>query len=201
MSRIDSIFPTSAMRCLLCALALCTATGVMAKSLPCAPGVTPWLSLTITAGTVIAVSDRIISVRVHDNGCVELHRPAFYRRAGDYRLQLSKPELAALRGKNIAEQLRAFDAGKVRVALAKSHAAGAKSDSAAPEDFAVLDADHFLLAADESGKRAAAAWPGLHVYAEFYPEVLELKQLSVLVRTVQALLAREDGVRVQGAAP
>ena len=113
MSRIDSIFPTSAMRCLLCALALCTATGVMAKSLPCAPGVTPWLSLTITAGTVIAVSDRIISVRVHDNGCVELHRPAFYRRAGDYRLQLSKPELAALRGTvlegNAGGQAQDFD--------------------------------------------------------------------------------------------
>ncbi len=172
-----------------------------ADATACTASEKPWLSLRIATGTAIAVADRDVLVLVYNDGCVALHRPAFYRLAGDFRLDLSTDELASLRAQVDSKQLRAFDAAKVRAALSQSQRSGAKSASGNPEDFAVLDADHYALELQVGGKTLRAAWSGLHSYAEYYPEVLELKQLSVLVRTVQALLAREDGVRVQGAAP
>ncbi len=167
---------------------------------PCTVGAEPWLSLTITPGSAMAVSDRIISVRVHDNGCAEIHRPAFYRNAGNFRLLLQAEETAALRAEVDAKQLAAFDTGTVQSKLAAAQAQGGKSQTGAAENFTVLDADYYLIELRTGEKRAAAAWPGVHEYAEFYPEVIELKQLSTMLLAVQALLER-DAVRVHGATP
>lgn len=168
---------------------------------PCAVGAKPWLSLTITAGIAMAVSDRIVSVRVHDNGCVEMHRPAFYRDAGNYRLLLQPAEIAALRAKVDAKQLATFDSGRVHSKLAAAQASGGKSQTSGAENFTVLDADYYQIELHTGEKRATAAWPGVHEYAEFYPEVVELKQLSTMLLAVQGLLEREDALRVQGATP
>ena len=185
----------------LCGLLLAVVGADANAAEPCAVGPKPWLSLTITTGTAMAVSDRIISVRVHDNGCAEIHRPAFYRNAGDYRLLLQPAESAALRAKIDAKQLAGFDSRKVQSKLATAQALGGKSQTGAAENFTVLDADYYQIELRSGEKRAAAAWSGVHDYAEFYPEVVELKQLSTMVLAVQALLEREDALRVQGATP
>ena len=168
---------------------------------PCTVDANPWLSLTITTGTEMALSDRIISVRVHDIGCADIHRPAFYRDAGNYRLLLQPEETVALRVELDAKQLAKFDSGKVQSKLAAAQAQGGKSQTGAAENFTVLDADYYQIELRAGEKRMAAAWPGVHDYAEFYPEVVELKQLSTMVLAVQALLEREDAVRVHGATP
>jgi hypothetical protein len=182
-------------------LLLIATPGFVGAAAPCAIQAQPWLSLTITASTAVTASDRTISVRVHDNGCTEIHRPAFYRQAGDYRLQLTSGELSAMRAKGFAKQLGDFDAGKISAALAAPRAGSIKSGSAAPERLTIVDADHFALEVIEAGKRAAVAWSGLHDYAEIYPEMTDLVALSNNVKAVQRLLDREDAVRVQGAAP
>jgi hypothetical protein len=181
-------------------LLLIAAPGFGNAATPCAIQAQPWLSLTITASAAVAASDRTLSVRVHDDGCTEIHRPAFYRLAGDYRLQLTSDELSALRAKGFAKQLRDFDAAKISAALAGSRASVAKSGGAALERSTVVDADRFALEAIEAGKRSAAAWSGLHDYAEIYPEMTDLVALSDNVKAIQRLLEREDAVRVQGAA-
>jgi hypothetical protein len=185
----------------LCGLLLTVMGAGVNAAEPCAISGKPWLSLTITPGLAVTVSDRIISVRVHDNGCAEIHRPAFYRDAGDYRLLLQPAETVALRAKVDAKQLAAFDAGSVQSKLAAAQALGGKSHTAAAENFSVLDADYYQIEIHAGEKRSAVAWPGVHDYAEFYPEIVELKQLSTMVLAVQALLEREDALRVQGAIP
>ena len=168
---------------------------------PCTVDAKPWLSLTITTGIAMAISDRNVSVRVHDNGCVEMHRPAFYRDAGNYRLLLQPAEVAALRAKVDAKQLATFDSGRVKSKLAAAQASGAKSTTGGAENFTVLDADYYQIELRTGEKRVAAAWPGVHEYAEFYPEVVELTQLSTMLLAVQELLEREDALRLQGATP
>jgi len=168
---------------------------------PCTIGARPWLSLTISAGLQVAVADRSITVRVHDNGCAELHRPAFYRDAGDYRLQLRPEETAALRAQVRTEPLAGFDAHAVNRQLSAAQAKRAGARSGAAEQFTVMDADLYQIQWDAGEKLASAAWPAVHDYAEFYPSVLELKQLSKAVRAVQALLDRGDAVPVQGVTP
>jgi hypothetical protein len=202
MSRFDRRYPQRALRALVVhVLCLAVFPATVAAAAPCTVGSVPWLTLTVTTGSAITVADRELRVRVHHNGCVELHRPSFYRLAGDYRLALTADEFAALRIAVVPEQVRRFDAAKVRTALKRRQLAGGKSGMASPEAFAVLDGDHFVLELRDGGKRAAAAWTGLHDVAEFYPEVAELQQLSRMVKAVQQLLAREDAVAVAGGTP
>jgi hypothetical protein len=196
---------TRATRVLGSLLLVTAGVGVNAAE-PCAISAKPWLSLTITPGLAVTASDRIISVRVHDNGCAEIHRPSFYRDAGDHRLLLQPAEIDMLRAGIDAKQLAAFDSGRVQRKLAAAQASGGKSQTGAAENFTVLDADYYQIELHTGelhvGKKsAAAAWPGVHDYAEFYPEIVELKQLSTMVLAVQALLEREDALRVQGAIP
>ncbi len=181
-------------------LALSTVVAAEAKQ-ACAVGATPWLSLTIRAGTAISVKDREISVRVHDNGCVELHRPSFYRQPGDYRLALTATELAELRAQADPAKLRGFDAAKLRAEIAEVQQVGAKSGSGGAEAFAVLDGDLIALEWRDGGKRSAAAWPAVHEYAEHYPEIGALQSFSAVAKAVQALLARDGAIAVAGAAP
>lgn len=202
MLRFDRLFTLRALRALvLQALCLAALPAAAAAATTCTVDTVPWLTLTVTTGSAIKVADRELRVRVHDNGCVELHRPSFYRLAGDYRLALTAVELAALRTAVVPEQVRNFDAARVRSALKRQQLAGGKSGTASPEAFAVLDGDHFVLELRDRGKRAAAAWTGLHDVAEFYPEVAELQQLSRMVKAVQQLLAREDAAAVAGGTP
>lgn len=169
---------------------------------PCEPTGAPWLTLVVTASEVVAASDRTLTVRVDVLGCVAIHRPAFYREAGDFRWSLAPAELAALRAQFDVDKLQRFDAAQVRAQLASTQSARG-SDRIEPraERFLVVDADRFQLQLSDGTKSASVEWQGLHAYAEFYPELKALTDLSAMVQAAQALSARADATRVVGGAP
>jgi hypothetical protein len=188
--------PSTSVRLLL--LALCATT---AEAAPCRTEGTPWLALEITVGAVTAGVDRAVRVEVHDNGCVALHRPSFYRQPGAHRLALKPAELATLRARFDAGKLRGFDGAKVREAITQTDEDVAKSGMVGAERFTVVDADHFRLDLRDGASMVSVAWSGLHAYAKQYPQIESLQSFSVMALAAQALLERDDAVAVQGVAP
>ena len=164
---------------------------------PCAADRDPLLTLTVTAGAAVVVDDRQLIVQVHDDGCIALHRPAFHRDAGDYRLQLSAADWQTLRQQ--IDALRSFDATKARTDLVNKQGRYRKDGAAAIME--VVDADHFELTWRNGSKQARADWSGVHADAEQFPEIVALAQLSRTIANLQALALRSDAEKVAGAKP
>jgi hypothetical protein len=157
----------------------------------------PFVNLRVTP-TELAQIDRTLTVAVHDNGCVHIHRPAHYRDPGSYRLALATGERETLQSALLAPSMLDFDVNAVRVqidALAAGRGVGDK-----PELFAVHDADRYEL---EIGAADAPVivWHGLYPYAEHYPEVQPLQELRALVDQLQQLARRADAQRVSEVQP
>ena len=166
---------------------------------PCAADASLEMQVEITPTLATGFADRTLRVRVHTDGCVSLHRPSFYRGAGDYRLTLAPNELASLRNQAAAPLVRGFDATRVVQHLrgedVRRGAAQRRS-----EEFAVLDGDDVRVTWGDAA-RASVQFNGLLDYAEQYPDVAELQALGTLVQSLQALVVREDAVKVDGAHP
>lgn len=180
-------------RLLLCMLWL--APSLAPAAAPCAGD--PLLMLTVTAGEAVVAKDRQLIVQVHDNGCVLLHRPAFYRDAGDYQLQLSAADISALRQQ--IDTLGSFDAAKLRFEVGVKQAGRRKDGSATALE--IVDADRFELSWRIGGKSAHADWSGLHEYAEQFPDIEALGRLSRTSSQLQKLAQREDLQRRAGVQP
>jgi len=168
---------------------------------PCEINGLPELTLSVTAAEV-RTADRTLSVQVGRDGCAVIHRPAYYKEAGDFRLQLSLTELSGLRQK-VAPTLQTTDAAKLQQLLTRADTARAlerTASQAAQQRFQVMDADTYTLATRSDVVNSKLTWNGLLAYAEHYPEVAELQHLSALVLALQEIAVRSDAVKV-GAGP
>lgn len=189
-------------RCLRAGLSLfCVCgSGTAIAAAPCAAGDAPAIELRIVAAALAPDSDRSTVVRVFDDGCVQVHRPAYRRDAGEYRVDLDAASLTALHRQIDQPALRDFDAKRVRADLAANERKRADADGGA-QRYTELDADHYEIQWRNSGKRAAAAWPGLPAYAANYPDNPALQVFHNAANALQALAERGDARRVDGGRP
>jgi hypothetical protein len=158
------------------------------------------LELRIVTTALASNSDRSLIVSVHDDGCVQLHRPAFRRDGGDYRLTLEPAALETLHRTTSQPALRNFDAAKVRADIS---AAQRKRDAGSErlERYSEPDADHYEIRWRDAGKRGTAAWTGLPGAAKAHPDNAALRAFGAAVQALQALDARSDAVRIDGVQP
>ena len=173
-------------RCLFAIIVLGMHVPVFAA---CVPFGSPTLALSVSAAMVSA-NDRTLTVQVYDNGCVALHRPSFYRVAGDFRVALTPAELAGLKLVVTPERVGVIS----RAALAA--ATSARSSVGRVEVLQVLDADLYVL---EAGVGAAAMKQsafGVFAGAEVQPDNADLQAMSAMVQALLALDARADAVKV-----
>ena len=179
-----------------------------ATAAPCTPAATPWLTLRITAGAMSPEADRTMIVRVHADGCTELHRPKFLRASGDYRLSLLAAEIAVLRARVSSDVLRGFDERQVRAAIdTKSHPQGASQVAfkpqfaGQPQRLAVLDGDRYELSWNDAGVSRSATWIGLPDDAQAYPDVAALQIFDSVSASLRTLATRSDATKVAAGAP
>lgn len=194
-----SIAPSRPLRAGLWLFCLC-GLGSATAAPPCASGDAPAIELRIVAAAIAPDADRTTVVRVFDDGCVHVHRPAYRRDAGEFRVDLEPAALGALRRQLDQSALRAFDAKRVRADLAATQSKRATPEGAA-QRYTELDADQYELAWRSDGKRAAAAWPGLPAYAKAYPDNAPLQAFHNAAKALQALIERDDAARIDGVRP
>lgn len=161
---------------------------------PCSIDAPVTLTLTITAGALPAGTDRDTVVRVHADGCAQVHRPAYLRNAGDYRIALAADELRQLSERVERGGLQRFDASQVRAQLSVlQKSSGAQRKSAGDEIFTVLDADRYEVRWHDATSPGSAAWTALPEYAQAFPEVAALQGLNDVAAALQAIALRADG--------
>lgn len=188
----------SPVRVLLCVLAgLCAGSGDAAAAAPC-PGAAPAVELRIVAGGIAPELDRTTVVEVHDDGCVQVHRPGYRRDAGEYRLDLDPAALANLRSRVEHPAVRAFDAKRLGNELA---AADRKRTDAGATHLSEPDADYYELRWLSAGKAASAGWPGLPAVAANHADNATLKHLATAAQALEALAGRSDAQRIDGGTP
>jgi hypothetical protein len=177
-------------RCLVILLFLGAHPHVLAA---CEPIGTPSLTLSVTT-PMVSIADRTLSVQVYDNGCVTLHRPSYYRLAGDFRVALTPVELAALKLVATPERVRQID----RAALVSS--ANVRSSSTRTEVLQDVDADLFVLEAGAGAAATKLSALGVVAGAAAQPDNADLQALNTMVQALLALDARVDAVQVVGGA-
>ena len=146
-------------------------------------------SLTVTS-PMVSSADRSLLVQVYEGGCVALHRPAFYRAAGDYRLAITGAEQAVLRQTITAERLRQIDTTALRLA------ARAQSTGGRLQRFEVVDPDLYVLEVGADAGTVKLAHAGLLAQAEALPDNPDLQSLRGMVQALLALELRTDAVKV-----
>ncbi|QBB70031.1 hypothetical protein ELE36_06460 [Pseudolysobacter antarcticus] len=196
------------MRWQLFASVLFFALPLLASAAPCTPTATPWLTLRITAGAMSAAADRTTIVRVHNDGCTELHRPKFLRASGDYRLSLPATEIAALHMQVSSDVLRGFDEHQVRATIDAAQPAQGASQAALkpqfagqPQRLAVMDGDRYELSWNDAGISRSASWVGLSDDAQAYPDIAALQIFDRVSASLRSLVTRDDATKVAAAAP
>lgn len=185
-------------RVLLCAplLFLACGAGPVAAASPCAGG-TPAIELRIVASGIAPDLDRTTVIQVHDDGCAQVHRPAYRRDAGEYRLDLDLAALGALRGRVDRPALRNFDAKRVRSELAAADKKAAEAGAVVQSE---PDGDYYELRWFSAGKTASAGWAGLPAAAARYDNAT-LKQMADAAQALEALAGRSGAVRIDGGTP
>jgi hypothetical protein len=173
-------------RCLSAAILLGLHAQIFAA---CTPEGSPTIALSVTAAQV-SVADRTLSIRVYDNGCVALHRPAFYRAAGNYRLAITGAEQALLRQTITPERLRQTDATELRL-VGRARSVGGRL-----QRFEVADADLYILEVASGGGNVKLAHAGLLAEAEMLPENADLQSLREMAQALLALELRTEAVKV-----
>jgi hypothetical protein len=189
-------------RCLGAGLVACCLFGAFAASAapPCAGGEEPAMELRIVAAALAPETDRSLVVSVFDDGCVQVHRPAYRRDAGDFRVDLDAATLAALRGRIDQPALRSFDAKRVQAELVQTQRKRSAEDGR-EQRHGELDADRYEIAWRSGSKRGAVAWAGLPAYAAHYPDNVSLRVFHNAATALRALAERSDARRIDGVRP
>jgi hypothetical protein len=172
-------------------------SGAASAASPCAAGTEPDMELRVVAAGIAPDADRTTVVRVYDDGCAQVHRPAYRRDAGEFRVDLDKAALAALRTSVDRSALRSFDAKRLGAELAASQ----KNADGVTQRYIEADADRYEIRWLNAGKRASVAWDGVPAYAEQFPDNSTLQQMLGAVKALQALADRADAGRIEGGTP
>lgn len=183
-------------RVVLCALLVFLSSGAGAAS-PCTGG-TPAMELRIVAGGISPDFDRTTLVSVYDDGCAQVHRPSYRRDAGEYRVDLDRAALDALRRRVDQPALQGFDAKRLSGELAASDRK--KADGKASRHIEP-DGDYYELRWQSGGKAATAGWTALPTVAAQYADNKTLQQMAAAVRALEALASRSDAKRIAGGTP
>jgi hypothetical protein len=139
---------------------------------------------------LVAGSDNGPRVVVWEDGAVDIHYPAFMKRAGDYRLQLSDTELEALVSDLIADGLSEFDATLVREELAQKAAPSDEAGRVVSQemDRGFTEIEYRLPAADKEMVQGVVRWTGLQSSARQHPDVDALQDLAGIERRLLNLV-------------
>lgn len=154
----------------------------------CEPVGAPWLELRITASEY-AGADRTFKLALHDNGCAAVHRPAYFRAPGAYRLTLGAADHQRFAELASSPALLAFDAQAVRAGMAQRLRGSANEPA---ELFEVADAGLFELILKDADGRRVLQFDGVPQYAERFPDIPGLADFSDVVDAAHALAARQD---------
>lgn len=167
---------------------------------PCAAAQEPALELRVVAAALAPELDRSLVVGVFDDGCVQVHRPAYRRDAGEFRLDLAPEALAALKRTVAQPALRAFDAQRVRADIAAAQSKRASAEGK-PQRFSELDADRYEIRWRDGAKRGGAAWNGLPGEAKAVADNAALQAFANAAMALQLLAERADAQRIEGERP
>lgn len=139
-------------------------------------------------------ADNAVTLRVFKDGIVEVHYPIFMRLAGDYRYQISQPEL-----ENLALSLHQlgvdqFDADTTRQALAFEKRAafeaaqlpGQTVNFITDADLTHLQVENFSLS-NTNLESNTFSFVGVRNEAQLYPQVTALQELSQALELLDTL--------------
>ncbi len=148
---------------------------------------------------LVAGPDNGPRVVVWDDGVVDIHYPAFMKRAGDYRLELDGIELEAFVSDLVGSGLLEFDPTLVREELAhKAASSGGAGRVVSQEmDRGFTEIEYRLPAAADKGMvQGAVRWTGLQSSARRHPDVKALQELARIERRLLDLANDARVVRV-----
>lgn len=146
------------------------------------------------------------TLRVHADGRVVRHRPAYMVRQGDFTGRLSRQELQELLGSLSDNGLLDFDEQSVRRATSEARQSrvlqSMMTDPSTIEiEIRLAGYRHEKSAAPRVDVHEVVRWTGLRYDAMTYPEVTPVQKLSEAYRQLNALAERVEssGVRQGGA--
>lgn len=138
------------------------------------------------------------AVALHADGCVRVHRPAWYRDPGDYELVLDASERATLLAARDAAARIDVSALSQRLASSEREI-GARAAAGEP---VVL---HAAEGADNSrfdlGTARSFAWHGLEQDADAHPQLTDLATLRAAQRALIALMYDARALPARESAP
>ncbi|MDZ4811459.1 MAG: hypothetical protein SGI99_02440 [Pseudomonadota bacterium] len=164
-------------------------TAFNAVAQPCRPQGTALIELQVTPGEMASAGKELI-IWVHDNDCVLIRMPEYYKRRGEYLFALTTTERAHLQDLQRDHQQQPYVQSEM---LAQAAAIDvARSSVALTERFAVLDADHYALTLRHTGRTSSTRALAIFQYAERYPEIRSLDALQRLAAALIAFSKRDD---------
>ncbi len=154
----------------------------------CEPQGEPWLELRITASEY-AGADRTFRVALHDNGCANIRRPAYFRSPGDYRLRLDATSRERFARLAASPALASFDTLAIRAGVAQRLAG---RNGAADTLFEVADAGRFELILRDAGGRKELQFDGVPQFAERFPDLPGITDFNAVIEAAHALAGHPD---------
>ncbi len=171
-------------------------------------GCAKWLTLRITAGAMNPAADRATIMRIHADGCTELHRPKFLRATGGYRLSLPAAEKSVLCTQVSSDVLRGFDERQIRAAIdtnpqpqGTSQVAFKPQFAGQPQRVAVRDGDRYELSWNHAGISISARWVSLPDDAQAYPDIAALQVFDRVSASLRTFVTRSDATKVAAGVP
>lgn len=169
-------------------------------AVPCAATAEPAMELRVVATALAPELDRSLVVAVFDDGCVRVHRPAYRRDAGDFRLDLAPAALETLKRATGQPALQTFDTKRIRADLVAAQSKRTTGQGQ-PQRDSEPDADRYELRWRDGAKRGSAAWNGLPYAAKTAPDNAALQAFAAAASALQALSERSDAQRIAGGRP
>lgn len=165
------------------------ATAFNAVAQPCRPQGAALIELQVTPGEM-AGAGKELTIWVHDNDCVRIRMPEYYKRRGEYLFALTATERAHLQELQRDHQQQPYVHSEM---LAEAAAIDVtRSSVALTERFAVLDADYYAVTLRDSARASSTRALALFQYAERYPQIRSLDALQRLAATLIAFTKRDD---------
>lgn len=162
----------------------------------CTPSSESWITLEVVAAE-IAGTEPVEVVDIDRAGCTTVRYANFDTRAGLYRRQLSKAELAALATELKRREILSFDATAVHRALDMRK----RSTGTGGEYFVVADGDTYRLSIEDTAGAVRIEWVAPKQEAQRHRDMKALSHLVGLIETLQTLAANENKTRIAEVTP